>query len=155
MNSLGVDGVLTDGGVYYDSKGERLLKFNRRDGKGLELLRKFGYIVGAMTSENSQIVKKRAKKLKFDFFLYGVRDKRQSLNSILKKYKVTLEEVLFIGDDIQDLRILEDVGFSACPFDSIEAVKNKCVYICKNKGGEGAVREVIDLLLKNVKRRKK
>jgi len=145
---MDVDGVLTDGGVYYDSKGERLLKFNRRDGKGLELLRKFGYIVGAMTSENSQIVKKRAKKLKFDFFLYGVRDKRQSLNSILKKYKVTLEEVLFIGDDIQDLEVLEDVRFSACPFDSIEAVKNKCVYICKNKGGEGAVREVIDLLLK-------
>jgi len=144
---MDMDGVLTDGGIYYDSKGERLLKFNRQDGKGIELLRDNGYITGVISAENSEIAKKRFEKLKIEHIFLKCREKSKALDSIMSKAGISEEEVLFIGDDIQDIPIIDRVGFSACPSNAINAVKEKSLYMCKKEGGAGAVREVIDLLL--------
>jgi len=144
---MDVDGVLTDGGIYYDSSGEQLLKFNRQDGKGIELLRDNGYITGIISAEDSEIAKRRFEKLKIEHIFLKCREKSKALDSILSKVGISEEEVLFIGDDIQDIPIIERVGFSACPSNAVDVVKDRSLYLCKRSGGSGAVREVIDLLL--------
>ena len=144
---MDIDGVLTDGGVYYSNKGEYLLRFNRQDGKGIELLRNNGYITGVISSEDSKIVRTRLEKLKIAHIFLNCKEKSKILDVIISKMKITEEEVLFIGDDIQDIPVMERVGFSACPSNAVDVVKDKSLYLCKRSGGNGAVREVIDLLL--------
>ncbi len=145
---IDVDGVLTNGGVYYDVDGERLLRFDRQDGKGVELLKAHGYVVGVISSEDSSIVKKRLEKIGVDFFYLGCRDKGKLFSDILRRNSWTEEEILFIGDDIQDLEIMRRVGFSAAPANAVEMVKRESMYVCEREGGRGAVREVVDLLLR-------
>jgi len=142
-----VDGTLTDGGMYYSPTGELLKKFNTRDGMGFELLRKAGIKVGIITSEKSEIAKKRAEKLKLDFVLIGVQDKLNEVQKLCKELSISLNEVGYIGDDINDLPLLKAVGLSACPSDAVEDVKNAVDYVTTKKGGEGCVREFIDLIL--------
>ena len=144
---MDVDGVLTDGGIYYDSKGERLLKFSRQDGKGIELLRNKGYIIGVISAEDSDIVKERLKKIGVRHVFLNCKEKSKALNSIMSEAGVSGDEVLFIGDDVQDIPVIERVGFSACPSNAVDTVKEKSLYLCKRSGGSGAVREVVDLLL--------
>lgn len=145
---LDVDGVLTDGGVYYSDKKEELLKFNRIDGKGLELIRQVGIDVIIISSESSYISKKRADKLKIDNVFLGIKDKLSLLQDYCWRKKLNSREVCFMGDDVQDLPVIEWVGFSAAPLNAVDIVKNKVLYLCRRKGGEGAVREVVDLILK-------
>lgn len=143
-----VDGVLTDAGMYYSNVGEELKKFNTKDGKGIELLRKKGVITAIITSENTRTVERRAKKLKIDDLHQGINDKLYVIKKIMKKYSVELDEVCYIGDDLNDLEVLKAVGFSFCPNDAVEEVKNVVDYICVKKGGEGCVREVCDYFLR-------
>ena len=143
-----VDGVLTDAGMYYSNSGEELKKFNTKDGKGIELLRKKGVITAIITSENTRTVERRAKKLKIDELYQGINDKLYVIKKIMKKYNVGLDEICYIGDDLNDLEVLKTVGFSFCPKDAVEEVKNVVDYICVKKGGEGCVREVCDCLLR-------
>ena len=142
-----VDGVLTDGGMYYSTNGEMLKKFNTRDGMGVEILRNNKIPVIIMTRENSKIVISRAKKLLIDDVNVGIKKKEMLLSKICKKYQINKENVAYIGDDINDLEILKQVGFSASPSDGITIVKKKSDYICKSKGGEGVLREVADLII--------
>lgn len=139
-----VDGVLTDAGMYYSEKGDELKKFNTRDGKGLELLRKKGIKTGIITSEDTIIVNNRAKKLKVDFLCQGRRDKGklEAAIDICKQLGIGLNETAYVGDDINDIDLLSKVGFSACPFDAIEEVKSIVDYKCKTKSGEGVIREI-------------
>ena len=142
-----VDGVLTDGGMYYGESGEEMKKFNTRDGMGIKLLQAEGIITAVITMENTHIVDRRAKKLGIPEIHQGVRDKLAVLQDLVSKYDLTLAEAAFMGDDINDLRALRAVGFSGAPADCIEAVRKNVHYLCRRKGGEGAVREVVDLIL--------
>tara|TARA_B110000259_G_scaffold177531_1_gene214817 strand:- start:55 stop:1215 length:1161 start_codon:yes stop_codon:yes gene_type:complete len=145
-----VDGTLTDSGMYYSESGEELKKFNTRDGKGFELLKKAGIKVGIITSEDTSIVEKRAKKLKLDYLFQGLEHKGK-LNvalEICKNERISLEEIAYIGDDINCIELLERVGLAACPSDSISSVKKiSNINIMIKKGGEGAVREFSEIIL--------
>ena len=142
-----VDGVLTDGGMYYSKNGEILKKFNTRDGMGVELLRNNKIPVVIITGEKSQIVLNRAKKLLIKDVFIGIKKKESLLPKICKKYKIRKENMAYIGDDINDLNIIQQVGFSASPKDGISIVKKKSNYVCKVKGGEGVLREVADMII--------
>lgn len=147
-----VDGTLTDAGMYYGSNGEELKKFNTHDGKGFELLRKAGIKTGIITSENTKIVENRAKKLKVDYLYQGLehKGKLEIAKEICKKEGITLDEVAYIGDDINCKELLQSVGLSACPLNSLNEIKELLNIIKINKnGGDGAVREFISLILKN------
>jgi len=149
-----VDGVLTDGGMYYSENGEELKKFNTRDGMGVELLQKNQILVILMTKENSKIVLQRAKKIKIKKSYIGINKKEDKLPEICEKFKVKLENIAYIGDDINDLEIMKKVGFSASPNNAIDEIKRNSHYICKSNGGEGVLREVAELILstKNIKK---
>ena len=142
-----VDGVLTDGGMYYGESGDELKKFNTRDGMGLKLLQEEGFITAIITMENTKIVARRGKKLGIPEIHQGVRDKLALLRELVSKYHLTLEEAVFMGDDVNDLAALRAAGFSGTPADGMEVVRKTVDYVCRCKGGEGAVREVVDLIL--------
>ena len=142
-----VDGVLTDGGMYYSKNGEILKKFNARDGMGVELLRNNKIPVVIITGEKSQIVLSRAKKLLIKEVFIGIKKKELLLPKICKKYKIKKNNVVYIGDDINDLNIMQQVGLSVSPKDGISIVKKKSNYVCKVKGGEGVLREVADMII--------
>jgi 3-deoxy-D-manno-octulosonate 8-phosphate phosphatase (KDO 8-P phosphatase) len=145
-----VDGVLTDGGMYYSEHGDELKKFNTRDGMGFEFLRKAGIKTGIITSENTKIVERRAAKMKADYLYQGKREggKLAAAKEICAKEKITLEEVAYVGDDINCMDLLEAVGVAACPSDAVATVKKiKNIKVLKMKGGEGVVREFAEMLL--------
>ena len=142
-----VDGVLTDGGMFFSENGEMLKKFNTRDGMGVELLRNHKIPVVIITRENSKIVLSRAKKLLIKEAFIGIKRKELLLPKICKKYQIKKNNVAYIGDDINDLEILKQVGFSASPRDGVSIIKKKSDYVCKSKGGEGVLREVADLII--------
>lgn len=141
-----VDGTLTDAGMYYSAKGEELKKFNTRDAQGLALLREEGIDTAIITKENSPIVKARAKKLKIDKCYVGIDDKLGCLKKICRALKINLSNVAYVGDDISDLECMKSAGFTACPADAVEAIKNISHYVCNAAGGAGAVREVCELI---------
>ena len=144
------DGVLTDGGVYYGENGEVLKKFNIRDGMGVERLRKLaGIETGIITGELSPSVQKRAEKLNITELHLGIKDKPAVLQKILEKHKLLAQEVAYIGDDVNDLEIMQQVGFSACPADALVFVKQVADYICTLKGGEGCFREFAELIIES------
>lgn len=139
-----VDGVLTDGGMYYSDEGEIMKKFNTRDGMAVEILKNQNIKIIFMTREKSKLVQKRAEKVKITDLYIGIKDKASLLPKICKKFSVTLSEILYIGDDINDIEIMEKVGFSACPKNAVSKVKKISNYICKNDGGSGVLREITD-----------
>ena len=145
-----VDGTLTDAGMYYSENGDEFKKFNTHDGKGFELLRCRKVKTGILTSEKTNIVKNRAKKLKVDFLYQNISNigKLNCAILITKKLGISLKEVAYIGDDINCLELLQNVGISACPANSVKAIKDlaKIIHL-SNSGGNGAVREFIDLLI--------
>lgn len=143
-----VDGVLTDGGMYYTENGEFMKKFNTRDSMGMELLLEKGVKTVLLTRENSKIVKKRADKIRIVDLYSGILDKKSILGEIAKKYAVINDEIAYIGDDVNDIEIMEIVGFAATPSDGASKVKEISDYVCKVKGGEGAFRELADLVIK-------
>jgi len=145
---MDVDGVLTDAGMYYTESGDELKKFNTHDGKGIELLRKAGIKTGIITSENTEIVANRAKKLKVDYLYQGVKDKLSVARQICEKDGFSLNEIAYIGDDINDIKLLENVGIAACPDNATFKVKLiPNLTILDKRGGCGAVREFIEILL--------
>ena len=146
------DGVLTDGGMYYSENGDELKKFNTKDGMGFKLLKEVGIITGIITGENIDLVKRRAEKMKVDEVHLGVQNKMKILNDICSKYDLKYEEIAYIGDDINDLDVLRTVGLGCTVFDGMDCVKDAAKIITKAKGGEGAVREVVEIIL-NVKNR--
>ena len=147
-----VDGVLTDGGMYYSETGDELKKFNTRDGMGFHLLREAGIKSGIITTENTQIVERRAAKLKVDYVYQGKNTggKLQTALEICRKEGITLAEAAYIGDDINCYDLLCNVGMAACPADAVEKIKTiPNIKILRKKGGEGVVREFIEIILGN------
>lgn len=142
-----VDGVMTDAGMYYGTSGEEMKKFNTHDGMGMVLLRESGIKTGILTTENTSIVSRRAEKLKVDYLYQGVGfgGKLAAAREICTKEGITLEEVAYIGDDINCIELLSAVGLAACPANATKRVKAipGILQLSKN-GGDGAIREFID-----------
>lgn len=145
-----VDGTLTDGGMYYSEDGTESKKFNTKDGMGFQLLREQGIKIGIITSEVTTIVEKRAKKLKVDFLIQGKRNegKITAAHEICRQLGISLDEVAYIGDDINCYELLKYAGISACPADANTNIRNiEGIKIMNLKGGEGCVREFIESIL--------
>ena len=145
-----VDGVLTDAGMYYDNKGNELKKFNTHDGMAFKILKEKGIFTAMITSEKTNIVKLRASKLQVDYLFQGVKGggKLEVLKKICIEKNMSLSEVAYIGDDINDYNVLSSVGFPACPKNAITNIKNiEGITHLSKSGGDGAVREFVELLL--------
>ena len=145
-----VDGVLTDAGMYYDNNGNELKKFNTHDGMAFKILKEKGIFTAMITSEKTNIVKLRASKLQVDYLFQGVKGggKLEVLKKICIEKNMSLSEVAYIGDDINDYNVLSSVGFPACPKNAITNIKNiEGITHLSKSGGDGAVREFVELLL--------
>jgi|WetSurMetagenome_2_1015567.scaffolds.fasta_scaffold07170_4 3-deoxy-D-manno-octulosonate 8-phosphate phosphatase (KDO 8-P phosphatase) len=144
---LDVDGVLTDGGLYYGSTGEEFKRFDAKDGAGLVIARMNGLEAGIITGKTSSIVEKRSREFGMTRVVQGAVDKIPALEALLSDGAYTLDEVAYMGDDVLDLPVLKRVGFAACPGDAHGSVRARVHYVCGLPGGRGAVRELVDLWL--------
>ena len=144
---MDVDGVLTDGGMYYLESGDEIKKFHSRDGMGIKLLQRHGIITAFVTSEKTLLVQQRGVKLNVPEIHQGIREKKKTLEELCTRYGLAMQQVAYIGDDVNDLAALKSVGFSAAPADATSVVKCVVDYICTCGGGTGAVREISELIL--------
>ena len=145
-----VDGTLTDGGMYYGSDGTEFKKFNTRDGMGLQMLQREGVKVGIITSENTPINVNRARKLGLDYLKQSARDggKLAAAREICDEMGITLQQVAYVGDDVNCYDLLAAVGWAACPADACARVKGiPGIHILERRGGDACVREWIDMIL--------
>jgi len=148
-----VDGVLTDAGMYYSENGDELKKFNTLDGMGIGLLRRAGIKTGIITAENTKIVERRAEKLKIDFLCQGVYDKLSCALEICGKEGISLSEVAYIGDDINDKELLSRAGWAAAPANAVAQIKAiPSITLLNRQGGCGAVREFAEMILESQKK---
>lgn len=143
-----VDGVMTDNSLIFDENGVEYKKFNGKDGQGIELLHKAGIIPAIISKRNNGTVAYRAKVLGITEFHMGVKDKYESLNEIIEKHNLSPDEIAFMGDDLPDICVLEAVGLACCPQDAVDEVKAVCKFVSTKNGGQGAVREVCEFILK-------
>ncbi len=147
---LDVDGVLTDTGVYYSIDGEVMKRFSIRDGMGIERLRRIADVeTGIITREDTEIVAKRALKLKITELHMGILEKEKTLDEIIKRKGITAEEVAFMGDDTNDIEIMKRVGLSASPADATKFAKEVADFIVNSKGGYGAVRDFAEFIIES------
>ena len=144
-----VDGVMTDGSLTFDENGVEYKTFNAKDGQGVQLLHKAGIIPAIITKRKNGTVQYRAKVLGIKEFHEGVQDKLEELDKIVEKLGITYDEISYMGDDIPDVCVLEKVGLATCPADAVDEVKNVCSFISEKNGGKGAVRELINFILKS------
>ena len=142
-----VDGVLTDAGMYYSESGDEWKKFNTRDGMGVKLLQRAGLITAIVTQERTRLVARRAEKLAIPELHQGVMDKLSVIREMAERHGISLNQVAYIGDDVNDIEALKAVGLSASPADGLPQVMQVVKYVCKKKGGEGAVRELAEMIL--------
>ena len=142
-----VDGVLTDGGVYYGKDGEVMKRFSIRDGMGVERLRAIDVEVGIITGEQSESVVRRAEKLHIEMVHLYCKDKPAVLQEILAQNAFTAEEIAYIGDDVNDIEIMKLVGLAASPADGFADVRKIAHYVCSRPGGHGAFRELAELII--------
>ncbi|MDO8603308.1 MAG: HAD-IIIA family hydrolase [Candidatus Omnitrophota bacterium] len=145
---LDVDGVLTDSRIIYDNFGDEIKCFNVYDGFGMTLLHKAGIKSVIITAKKTRIVERRAKDMRVAKVYSGYK-KLRIYEKVIEKFRVKDEEVCFIGDDFMDLPVLKRVGLSVAPPEAIDEVKISCHYITKKSGGKGAVRELVELILKS------
>ena len=141
------DGCLTDGGMYYSENGDELKKFNTRDGMAFSLLREKGISVGIITGENRELNRRRAEKLRLDHIIQGCTDKLSVIRSLCEKTGISLANVAYIGDDINDLEAIKAVGLGCCPADAVDEVRAAADIVTRAAGGGGVVREIAGLLL--------
>ncbi len=144
---LDVDGVMTDGGVYFSEKGDELKKFNILDGYGIVKLQRHGIRVGIITGRVSQVVTRRANELGITEVHQNLENKLEAYERIKTKLGLQDSEIAYVGDDEPDVPVMEKAGFSASPANAVDGVRRRADYVCRRRGGDGAVREVIDLVL--------
>jgi 3-deoxy-D-manno-octulosonate 8-phosphate phosphatase (KDO 8-P phosphatase) len=149
---LDVDGVLTDGRIIYDSRGRDAKFFDVHDGLGVYLLKKAGIKTILITAKGSKAIRPRARDMRVEEIFENISPKTAALDKILNKYKVSLDEVCFVGDDLVDLGLMKKVGFSIAVFNAAPEIKQAADYITQREGGRGAVREVAELILKSQNR---
>jgi 3-deoxy-D-manno-octulosonate 8-phosphate phosphatase (KDO 8-P phosphatase) len=144
---LDVDGVLTDGRLYYGNSGEELKAFDIQDGLGIKLLQKGGIKVGIITGRRSVLLQRRAEELAISPLVQGREDKWHALNEMMADLNVSLEEIAFVGDDLPDLAVIKQVGLGITPANGSHIVASQADWQTKHCGGNGAVREVAELIL--------
>ncbi|MDG1283601.1 MAG: acylneuraminate cytidylyltransferase [Flavobacteriales bacterium] len=144
-----VDGVLTDAGMYYTEKGDEIKKFSTYDGMAFKILQKRGVKVGILTTEDRQLNRNRAQKLSLDFDFHGADDKLKIVKELCKKQNINLNQVAYIGDDVNCFELLSNVGFPACPKNAVDKIKSipNIIQISQN-GGSGVVREFVEIIIK-------
>ncbi|MEZ4972103.1 MAG: HAD-IIIA family hydrolase [Cyclobacteriaceae bacterium] len=142
-----VDGVLTDGKIIYDDTGRELKHFNVKDGQIIGHLKKSGIVVGAISGRDSAAVAKRCNELQMDFCHQGILNKAEVFQKLIDYHKLKKKEVIYIGDDINDLGVMQLAGISACPIDAPVYVREVVDVVTKSRGGEGVLREIADLVL--------
>ncbi len=142
-----VDGVLTDGGMYYTTQGDIMKKFHTRDGMGVTLLRKYNIPTILITKEKTKMVKQWAAKMKVEKLYDGIIKKNMILDKVCKTFNLKSDEIAYIGDDVNDVPLLKAVCLAVTPNDGTKEAKSVSHYICNLKGGEGAFREFADLII--------
>lgn len=142
-----IDGVWTDGGMYYDQTGNEWKKFHTYDSAGVFFAHQMGIPVGIITGESTEIVRRRSEKLKIDFLFQAVTDKLIVAEGLCREMKISLDEIAYIGDDLNDIRLMKAVGMSFCPSSAPEYIKKRVRWITKKRGGEGAFREMVETLI--------
>lgn len=144
---LDVDGVLAEG-IYLNSSGEELKRFDARDGAGIKYLQREGVEVAILSGRESPAVEARARELGIERVVQNAKKKAPALEALAREAKVGLEEVVYMGDDLTDLPAISLAGFSASPSDAHEEVKRAVTHVCASPGGRGAVRELSELILR-------
>ena len=144
---MDVDGVLTDGKLYYSDSGEEIKTFNVRDGQGLKLIKSHGIKLAVISGRTSEAVRRRADELHVDEIHLGVSDKLPVLQDILRRHSLSSDEALYIGDDLGDIGVLNTVGLPVAVADAHESVKRRADYVTGENGGGGAVREICDMII--------
>jgi 3-deoxy-D-manno-octulosonate 8-phosphate phosphatase (KDO 8-P phosphatase) len=142
-----IDGVWTDGGMYYDNSGNEFKKFNTSDSAGVMMLRGLNIPLAIITGEDTEIVRRRAQKLKVDYLFMGVRNKLLVATNLCKDLGVDLSDTAFIGDDINDVLLLRAVGLSAAPANAPDYVKSETMWTMSQKGGDGVFREFVEKIV--------
>ena len=142
-----VDGCLTDGSVYYGANHEKFKKFNMQDGMALKLLKDREILTGIISADDSQATKYRAEDLKFDMIYINEKNKLERFEAILRENNILMDEVAYMGDDIQDICILEKVGISVAPANAVPEVKKIVKHITEKSGGNGAFREFVEYVI--------
>ncbi|WP_417784331.1 KdsC family phosphatase [Terasakiella pusilla] len=145
--SLDVDGILTDGGLYYTETGDELRKFNVKDGMGMKNARAAGVELCIISASTTNAIQERGKRLGLTHVYTGAKNKIEILQKICDELKISLENVAHMGDDLNDISIMEKIGTPITVGDAMEEVKRNTVYITQKNGGQGAVREICDLLI--------
>lgn len=145
---LDVDGVLTDGRLYFSNQGDEFKTFSTLDGHGIKMLQKSGVKVGIITGRTSNLVAKRANDLGINILVQGREDKWDALQEILAEHPLALEEIAFMGDDWPDLTVMCRVGLALTPANGHFTVVERSHWQSQARGGEGAVREACDMLMK-------
>jgi YrbI family 3-deoxy-D-manno-octulosonate 8-phosphate phosphatase len=142
-----IDGVWTDGGMFYDQTGNEWKKFNTADSAGILFCKHFKIPVAIITGEDTEIVKRRSEKLKVEFLYQGIKDKLAVAKQLCNKLNIELNEIAFIGDDIGDSRLLQLVEYSAAPANAPEYIKAQVKFVTTKNGGDGAFREFVEHIL--------
>lgn len=145
---LDVDGVLTSGQIFIGRDGEIMKQFNAQDGMGLSAAYQAGLKTAIITGRNSEMVKIRGAELKIGDIYQGSMNKLEALSELMAKHQVELDEVAYIGDDLNDLAVITQVGFPCAPANAVPEVKERVCYVAAHQGGNGAVREIVELILK-------
>jgi 3-deoxy-D-manno-octulosonate 8-phosphate phosphatase (KDO 8-P phosphatase) len=147
-----VDGVMTDGGIYVEDSGEQIIKFHIRDGMGVRLWREAGKRFGIVTGRKLESIRRRAADLWLDIVRLGIDDKLPEVDALAAEFGLKRDQVCFIGDDLLDLACIRAVGFGVAVADAAEDVRHAAKYTTSVRGGQAAVREVVELILKNTGR---
>lgn len=142
-----IDGVWTDGGMYYDQTGNEWKKFNTADSAGVLLCKKLNIPIAIITGEDTDIVKRRAEKLKIDYLYQGIKDKVTVAKDLCNQLNISLQEIAYIGDDIGDFELLKLAGISAAPNNAPSYIKNIVHFITHKNGGDGAFREFVETII--------
>lgn len=143
------DGCLTDGGMYYSEKGDEIKKFNAKDGMAFGILKTQGIKTGIITGEKVKLNQRRADKLQVDYFIEGCTDKVSAIKKLCKETGISLKNVLYVGDDINDLEAVMSVGYGCCVANAHQKVIENACYVAQKSGGDGAIREIVDLIINN------
>lgn len=142
-----IDGVWTDGGMYYDGTNIEMKKFHTYDSAGVLFAHHLGIPVGILTGENTEIVRRRANKLKIDYLFLGVKNKVSVAQTLCDELKIELKDVAYIGDDLNDIQLLKKVGWSGVPSSAPEYVKRVGTVVLSRHGGEGVFREFVENII--------
>lgn len=143
-----VDGVLTDGSLIYDNRGNELKRFNIKDGFGIRAARFSGIQVGVLTARSSEVVARRVKELKIDHYLHGCKHKAEGIKAICERARVALGDTAYMGDDVLDLPAMKKVGYPMAVADAAIEVLEAAKFVSEAKGGRGAAREAVEHILR-------